>query len=60
MAQILRCYATAPVRPLAWEPPFDAGVALKKTKTQDKKTKKKKKKDKKKERKRTKVRNRKN
>ena len=22
--------ATAPIRPLAWEPPYDAGVALKK------------------------------
>ena len=30
--------ATAPIRPLAWEPPYDMGVALKK----DKKTKKRK------------------
>ena len=35
-----RMAATAPIRPLAWEPPYAAGVALKKTK--DKRQKKKK------------------
>ena len=32
--------ATAPIRPLAWEPPYAAGVALKKTKDKKKKKKK--------------------
>ena len=36
-----RLEATAPIRPLAWEPPYATGVALEKTK----KTKKKKKKE---------------
>ena len=36
-----RLAATAPIRPLAWEPPYASGAALEK----DKKTKKKKKKD---------------
>ena len=34
--------ATAPIRPLAWEPPHAAGMGLKKKKKKDKKTKKKK------------------
>ena len=34
--------ATAPIRPLAWEPPYAAGVALEKTKRKEKKRKKKK------------------
>ena len=33
--------ATAPMGPLAWEPPYAAGVALKRTKDQKKKKKKK-------------------
>ena len=32
--------ATAPIRPLAWEPPYAAGVALEKTKRPKKKKKK--------------------
>ena len=36
---LLRLAATAPLRPLAWEPPYAAGAALKK---KDKKTDKKK------------------
>ena len=32
--------ATAPIRPLAWEPPYAAGLALKRQKTKDKKKKK--------------------
>ena len=35
--------AKAPVRPLAWEPPYAVGVALEKAKSQKKKKKKKKK-----------------
>jgi len=31
--------ATAPIRPLAWEPPYAAGVALEKAKTKTEKTK---------------------
>ena len=31
--------ATAPIRPLAWEPPYAAGVALEKTKRQKLRTK---------------------
>ena len=34
-----RSAATVPIGPLAWEPPYAAGVALKKTKRQKKKTK---------------------
>ena len=34
--------ATAPIRPLAWEPPYAAGAALEKAKRQKKKKKKKK------------------
>ena len=30
--------ATAPIRPLAWEPPYAAGLALKRTKKKKKKT----------------------
>ena len=44
MARILRCCgcgvgwaATAPIRPLAWEPPHAAGAALEKTKKKKKK-----------------------
>ena len=41
MAQILwlwhRLAATAPIRPLAWEPPYATGAALEKTKRQKKK-----------------------
>ena len=33
--------AIAPIRPLAWEPPYDVGVALKRTKRQKKKKEKK-------------------
>ena len=33
--------ATAPIRPLAWEPPYAAGAALEKAKRQKKKKKKK-------------------
>ena len=29
--------ATAPIRPLAWEPPYAAGMAIEKTKRQKKK-----------------------
>ena len=36
-----RPVATAPIRPLAWEPPYAAGVALEKAKRQPKKKKKK-------------------
>jgi len=36
--------ATAPIRPLAWEPPFAAGVALEKAKRPKKKKKKERKK----------------
>ena len=32
-----RLAATAPIRPLSWEPPYAAGVALKKTKDKKKK-----------------------
>ena len=41
VAQILWCSlaATAPIRPLAWEPPYAAGMALKKNKRQKTKTK---------------------
>ena len=35
-----RLAATAPIRPLAWEPPYAMGVALEKTKKEKKKTKK--------------------
>ena len=35
--------ATAPIRPVAWEPPYDAGAALKGQETKKKKKKKKKK-----------------
>ena len=35
-----RLAATAPIRPLAWEPPYATGVALEKTHTQKKKKKK--------------------
>ena len=38
-----RSAATAPIRPLAWEPPYAAGAALKQQKTKKKKKKKKKK-----------------
>ena len=38
-----RLAAIAPIRPLAWEPPYDVGVALEK-RQKDKKTKKKEKK----------------
>ena len=31
-----RPVATAPIRPLAWEPPYAAGVALEKTKNKQK------------------------
>ena len=34
---------TDPIRPLAWEPPYAEGVALKRQKTKNKKTKKQKK-----------------
>ena len=34
-----RLVATAPIRPLAWEPPYAAGVALKGQKTKKKKKK---------------------
>ena len=34
--------ATAPIRPLAWEPPYAMGAALRRQKTKDKKKKKKK------------------
>ena len=37
-----RSAATAPIRPLAWEPPFATGAALKRTERQKKKKKKKK------------------
>ena len=40
----LRPAATAPIRPLAWEPPYAVGAALEKVKRQKKKKKKKKKK----------------
>ena len=43
-----RPVATAPIRPLAWEPPYAAGVALEKAK-RPKKKKKEKKKERKKE-----------
>ena len=36
--------ATAPIRPLAWEPPYAVGAALEKAKSQKKKKKKKEKK----------------
>ena len=39
----LRLAAIALIRPLAWEPPFASGAALKRQKTKDKKKKKKKK-----------------
>ena len=42
-----RPVATAPIGPLAWEPPYAAGAALEKTKRQKKKKKKKRKKKKK-------------
>jgi len=41
-----RLVATAPIRPLAWEPPYTAGVALEKAKRPKKKKKKKKKSEK--------------
>jgi len=34
-----RPVATAPIRPLAWEPPYDMGAALGKTKDKKKKKK---------------------
>ena len=37
-----RSVATAPIRPLTWEPPYAAGAALEKAKRQKKKKKKKK------------------
>ena len=37
-----RLAATAPIRPLAWEPPYAAGAAQEKTKKKKKKKKKKK------------------
>jgi len=37
-----RLAATAPIRPLAWEPPYTTGAALEKAKRQKKKKKKKK------------------
>jgi len=37
-----RPVATAPIRPLAWEPPYAAGVALGKAKKKEKKKKRKK------------------
>ena len=41
MAQILCCYcrpaATVPIQPLAWEPPYVAGMALKSKKKKKKK-----------------------
>ena len=37
----LRPVTIAPIRPLAWEPPYAAGVALEKAKRQKKKTQKK-------------------
>ena len=40
-----RPVATAPIRPLAWEPPYAVGVALENTKRQKKKKKKKKEED---------------
>jgi len=40
-----RPVATAPIRPLAWEPPYAAGAALEKAKRQKKKKKKKKNRD---------------
>ena len=33
-----RSVATAPIRPLAWAPPYAAGAALEKAKRQNKKT----------------------
>ena len=42
--------ATAPIRPLAWEPPYTVGAALEKTKRQKKKKEEKEKKKEKKER----------
>ena len=36
-----RPVATAPIRPLAWEPPYATGTALEKTKRTEKKKKKK-------------------
>ena len=39
---------TAPIQPLAWEPPYDVDAALKRQKTKKKKKKKKKKRKKKK------------
>ena len=35
-----RLATTAPIRPLAWQPPYAAGVALKRQKTKKKKKKK--------------------
>ena len=35
---VARPEATAPVRPLAWEPPYAMGVALKRQKTKNKQT----------------------
>ena len=45
MAEILHCCgvgrrATAPIQPLAWEPPYAEGTALEKIKKKDKKKKK--------------------
>ena len=39
--------ATAPIRPLAWEPPYTVGAALEKTKRQKKKKRRKRKKERK-------------
>jgi len=53
-----RPVATAPIQPLAWEPPYAAGVAQEiatTTTTKDKKTKKKKKKKNKKKKKKKKM-----
>ena len=41
-----RPVATAPIRPLAWEPPYASGAALEKAKRQKKKKKRKKRMDK--------------
>ena len=51
-----RLVATAPIRPLAWEPPYAAGVALEMAKRQKKKKKKERKKERRKERKKEKER----
>ena len=46
-----RLAATAPIRPLAWEPPYASGAALKKAKRQKGKKKKKREREKERERK---------